>query len=545
MGIAGVVLLIACLNIANMLLARGAARRREIAIRLAIGGGRGRIVRQLLTEGLMLAAAGAAGGMLLASWATKTLARSLTAVMPLGIEFHPSPDVRVVMATTAFAVLATILAGLGPALKISRSDLVADLKTATTEGTSTRRRRMSARNVLVVGQTALSLMLLSAGGLFARAALKASASDPGFSYDGQLLIGLDPSMAQDDERHARANYSGALERIRRMPGVAAAGMASSVPFGELREGRSVERVGGPRRSGLAARAGATYRIVGADYFRSLRLPMIRGREFSGIEETSESAPPVAIVDERLARELFGADDPLGQSVRFVEERGIADQTRRQPMQVVGVAAPVRLQLFGREAEPAIYVPFGRNYRAKMFIHTRVVAPGTEGDLLTTIQREMRTMDPRLPVVTATTMRTFHERSVELWAIRAGGRVFLTIGALALLLAVIGLYGVKSYLVAERTREIGVRMALGARPGDVLGLIMREGASLASVGIGLGLPLAAILGKALSSFLYNVKPLDPFVFTVAPALLAAAALVATWLPARRATRVTPLSALRAE
>jgi cell division protein FtsX len=283
MGLAGVVMLIACLNIANMLLARGASRRREIAIRLAVGSSRSRIVGQLLTEGLVLALGGAAAGLILAYWATTALAGSLAGVLPLAIEFDAKPDVLVMSATTVFAVLATLMFGVGPALKMSRSDLVSDLKDVPAERSGALLgRRFSARNILVVGQIALSLMLLSAGGLFARGALKAAATDPGFSYDRQLLAGIDPALAQIDEARGRELRRAALERLRRIPGVESVGIASTIPFGEFHEGQPVERVGG----GADAPISATFRIVGADYFRTLNLPMVRGREFNATEEAS-------------------------------------------------------------------------------------------------------------------------------------------------------------------------------------------------------------------------------------------------------------------
>ena len=545
MALSAVVLLIACLNIANMLLARGAARRKEIAIRLAVGGGRGRIVRQLLTEGLLLAGCGAAGGVLLASWATGSLASSLQAVMPLGIAFEPKPDLTVILATTTFAVLATVGSGLGPALKLSKTDLVVDLKALTADGSPRLGRRFSARNVMVVGQIALSLMLLSMGGLFARGALKAASTNPGFSYDRQLLVGVDPTLVQYDQVRGRAATSAVLARIRAVPGIASAGLAATVPFGEFHEGHSVERVGGPARQDLSARVNANYRVIGSDYFKTLDLPMIRGREFTEAEETSSTAPRVAIIDERLARRLFGDDEPLGQMIRYTERPGERTKNDGEAMEIVGVAAPVRDQLFDRQVEPAIYEPWGRNYRGNMFIHARAAQSGTEADLLRAIRADIRAYDPRLPVVQATTMTAFHDRSLELWAVRAGGRAFLSVGLLALLLAVVGLYGVKSYLVSQRTREIGIRMALGARPADVLGMVLKDGAMLSAAGVALGLPLAALLGFGVSSMLYDVKPLDPVVFIAAPVSLAVAAMVATWLPARRATRVTPLTALRTD
>jgi predicted permease len=545
MGMAAVVLIISCLNIANMLLARGSARRKEIAIRLAVGGARRRIVMQLLTEGFLLAIVGAAGGLLISSWSMAALARSLAAVVPLSVTFQPKPDATVVAVTTAFAVIATMLSGLGPALKLSRIDLVSDLKTLTAGAAPALGRRFSARNLMVVGQIALSLMLLSAGGFFARGALKAAGADPGFRYAQELVVQTDPTLVQYKEARGRAVYRDLLERMRALPGVAAVGLADSVPFGDFHEGDDVERVGGPSRPELASRVNATYRSIGADYFRALNLTMVRGREFTAEEEVSPTAPRVAIIDEALARRLFGADDPIGQIVRYSTRPGEKTKDDGESMEIVGIAPPLRDELVQRVAAPAIYEPFGRNYRASLFFHVRAARAGTDADLLATIRREVRAYDPKLPVLQATTMRAFHDRKIELWAVRTGGRVFLTFGVLALLLAVVGLYGVKSYLVTQRTREIGIRMALGARPHDVLAMVMREGAALSAVGVALGLPLAAGLGVVLHSVLYDLAPLDPLVFTLAPSLLACAALVATWLPARRATRVAPLTALRAE
>jgi predicted permease len=540
MAFAGVVLLIACLNIANMLLARGAARKKEIAIRIAVGGARGRVIRQLLTEGLLLAGAGAIGGLVLAFWATRVLVASFQAVLPLALQFDPKPDALVVAVTTAVAVAATMMFGLGPALKLSRTDVVSDLKDVGADAPGVLGRRFSARNVMVVGQIALSLMLLSAGGLFVRGALKAASTDPGFRYAQELLVTIDPALAQYDETRGRAAHRFALDRIRALPGVVAASSASTVPFGDFHEGRPVERVGGSAEQ----RANSPiFRIVGANYFQALGLSMLRGRGFTPAEEESADAPRVAIVDERLARQLFGEEDPLGQMIRFSKRDDLQGQLDTQPLQIVGIAPPIRDELFDRQAPETIYVPTGRIYRSLANIHVRIAHAGGEGEMLSTIRRELRAMDASLPLVQTVTMQAFHDKSLQLWAVRAGGRLFLTFGLLALALAVVGLYGVKSYVVSQRTREIGLRMALGAERADVLRMMLREGAVLAAVGIAIGLPLAAGLGKLLSATLYDVSPLDPIVFASAPALLALAALLATWIPARRATAVSPLSALR--
>jgi hypothetical protein len=297
----------------------------------------------------------------------------------------------------------------------------------------------------------------------------------------------------------------------------------------------------PRRS-------PTYRIIGADYFRALGLGMVRGREFTQQEEESASAPRVAIVDELLARSVFPDQDPLGQMIRVVRrDREAGSGNDGEPMEIVGVAPPIRDTLFERSIAPHVYVPTGRHYRASLYVHvrTRDAAAGAEANVLAAIRRELTNLDARLPVLDLMSMRRFHDRSLELWVVRAGGGLVISLGAVALLLAVAGVYGVKSYVVSQRTREIGIRVAVGARPGDVLWMVLREGLMLAGVGIAIGLALAAIIGLALSRLLYQVSPLDPVVFVLAPALLAAAAAIASWLPARRATRVAPVTALRME
>jgi len=547
MAMAGVVLIIACLNIANMLLARGSARRKEIAIRLAIGGGRPRIVRQLLTESLLLSLVGSVAGLLLAFWSTRLLVGSLAPLVPLTITLEPSPDRNVLITTTVLSIIATVLFGVGPALRSARADVVEDLKGAVAAvGRTFASRRFTARNVLVVGQIALSLALLCIGGLFARGALAAAAADPGFRYERLLLVNLDPSMAGYDVTRGSSAYRAVLERVRSIPGVEAAAIVSTVPFGDFHEGMPVEAVGG--LPATAEGRSPTYRIVGADYFRTLGLRMVRGREFTLSEEESATAPRVAIVDELLARRLFPNQDPLGQMIRiarFNRESGSANDG--EPMEIIGIAPGLRDTLFDQAPVPHVYVPSGRHYRANMYVHVRTHDGSTvaENNTLAAIRRELAQLDSRLPVLDLMPMRRFHDRSLELWAVRAGGNVVISLGTLALLLAIVGVYGVKSYLVAMRTREIGIRVAMGARPVDVLWLVLREGLSLTAVGLAIGLPLAALAGLALSRLLYQVSPLDPFVFALGPLALAASAMVASWLPARRATRVEPVMALRTE
>ena len=543
MGLAGTVLLIACLNLANMLLARGTMRKKEMAIRLALGGARGRIVRQLLTESMLLAAVGAAAGLLLAYWSTSFVVASLARVLPLALVFETRPDMNVMLATSAFVAVATLIAGVGPALRFSRADLVTDLKEQAADA-GARPGRFSARNVMVVAQLALSLGLLSGGGLFARSALKAADSDPGFSYARAILALLDPSIAQIKEPQGRELYRGVLERVRSTPGVEAAAVASNVPFGDFHEGRHVERPGIPRDTTITEPA---YRIIGADYFKSLGIQMRRGREFSAAEEGSANAPRVAIIDEVLARRIFPNQEPVGEWIRFSPRDGAPYGPEEELMQVVGVAPGMKEALIDQDQDSHVYVPFGRNYRSAMNMHVRT----TSGDaaamsaMLETLRRELRTVDSRLPILELTTFQQFHDRSLELWAIRAGGRMLMAFGLLALGLAIAGVYGVKSYLVSRRTREIGIRMALGARPADVLGMVMRESAGLTLAGLAVGLPLALLIGRLLGAILYDVSGHDPLVFVTAPLLLATASMAASYIPARRATRVNPLSALRSE
>jgi predicted permease len=538
MGMAGLVLLVACLNLANMLLARGTARRKEIALRLALGGARSRIVRQLLTESLLIAMVGGGAGLLLAFWGTRLLTGTLVSVLPMTFTFDGTPDLRVLVATLVFSVASTIVAGLGPAWRVTRPDVLPDLKEQASEASGGRARM---RNALVIGQVALSLALVTAAGLFMRGAVKAGVADPGFPLEG-LLARVSPGLAGYDEAHGRAALRAMLEHVRSTPGVQSASAASIVPFGEFQEGKLVQRGGtapapeGQREPG----ASAEYTIVGADYFDALRVPVLRGRAFTRAEEDAAGGTLVAVVDEALARKLFAGEDPIGQIVQFAKRDDIAART----FQVVGVVGGVRDDIFDKVPNPHIYVPMGQNYRGTMNLHVRLAGGvAAESAMLGTIRQELRAADSVVPLLSIKTLRQHRDGSISLWAVNTGARLFSVFGGVALFLALIGLYGVKSYLVSRRTREIGIRMALGATTNDVLWLVLREGLALTLSGIGIGLFLAWGLGKLLSGMLYDVSPLDPVVFSVAPLLLLASATLASLLPARRAAQVVPLTALR--
>ena len=540
LGMAGVVLLIACLNLANMLLARGASRRREMAIRLSLGGGRGRVVRQLLTEGFVLSAGGGAVGLVVAVWAAGALVGSIESVLPFAVAVSGvGVDWRVLLGTLGFCFLGTLFFGLGPAWQMTRGEIVGDLKQRSNTEPRRGRGLPAPRDLLIAGQVALSLALLTAGGLFLRGAVAASSADPGFAFERGLLLQTDPSLAGYDEVRGRTVYRDLLPRLRALPGVDAASMASMVPFGAFSEGRAVVPAGA---DGQGERA-ASFALVADDYFRALGLSMLRGREFTRAEAEGGSGPAAVIVDETLARALWPNADPLGQVVRLRQLDGELGDV----LTVVGVAPGRRSRIFDQQPTPHVYLPAGTEYRASMNLHVRLAEPGRAAAtaMLQQVRQAVREFDARLPVLSLQTLEDFRAGSAGLWAVQAGAGVFSTFGGLALFLAVVGLYGVKSYAVSRRTREIGLRMALGAQRAGVLWLVLRQGLMMTGAGLLFGVLLSVATARLLAGLLYEVRTFDPLVFALAPMLLAASVLLASWLPARRATRVSPMEALRRE
>ncbi|HYC69952.1 MAG TPA: ADOP family duplicated permease, partial [Opitutaceae bacterium] len=571
LGMTAIVLLIASLNLANMLLARGAARRKEFAIRLALGGGRARIVRQLLTEGLLLSLAGGAVGLGLALWAADLLIGTFAVLMPIPLFFSGAPNGAVVGATLGFSALATLFFALGPSLKLSRADVLTDLKEHAGEDVR-RRRRWLPRNPLVVAQIALSLGLLTCAGLFIRGALKAGGADLGFTAENTLILEADASLGGYDETQGFALHRAVNDRLATIPGVRASAMAATAPFGFVTLGRPVQRAGfhlekdaKPASAAEGLAFDARWNSVGAGYFDALGIRLLRGRTFSAAECDAPGAPRVAIVDEVLARKLWPDGDALGQRIQLADltaargeggtgtgtvsanEELVVKPGEDTTMEIVGIVAPIRTNLFAKTIGHAVYVPFAQGYRSNVHFHVRTFAdtPAAAAALVDTLRREVRAAAPGLPVFSVRTFRQHLDASADIWITRLGAMLFAVFGALALGLAVIGLYGVKAYSVARRTREIGIRMALGAAPGEVRGLILREGLAMALAGAALGLVLAAGLGQLCAGMLYDVSPVDPVSFTLAPAALLATALLACYLPARRATQVSPLVALRAE
>jgi predicted permease len=561
LGMSGLVLLIACLNLANLQLARGAARRKEFAVRQALGARGGRLVRQLLTEGFLLAALGGAAGIVLAALATDWLVNSMFRLLPFSFDFDPRPDVRVLGATLGFSLLATLFFALGPALKTVRLDVNTELKEGAGEAVNSPRRKiLTTRNLLVIGQVALSLCLLVAAGLTWRGAINAIRIDPGFDLDGGFFLQVDGGPAGYNEAEVRQLYHRLMERVGSLPGVEATSMALTPPFAELVWGQRVQQGGAPFPPPLGAETSAqgkaipaNYNVIGPDYFRALGVGLRDGREFRSTEFTSADAPRVAIVNSLLAEKLWPGETALGRVIQFAGASaadnpgtsGFAPLDARpgQTFEVVGVVPSFKVDLLRRGDHPIVFVPYGQHYSAKMNLHVRAAQGVNVGELIREVREEARRLDPALLTLEAKSLRFHLETSMAARFLRMGAMSFATFGGVALLLSLIGVYGVGAYLVARRTQEIGVRMALGADRHAVLRLFLREGAILTGAGLAIGLALAAVVGWLMRGILFEVSPFDPLVYGSASALLACAALIACWLPARRATRVDPMEALR--
>ena len=547
LGMSGIVLLIASLNLANMQAARISARRHEFAVRLALGSGLNRVVRQLLVEGLLLSSFAGALGLIVAYWAPTLLVSSLIRMLPFNVVFRLDPDWRVLAATLGFSLASALLFTLGPVWKLRRHDPMSDLRDQKASQLGAAGGRiLGRRNVPVLAEIALSMVLLTVGGLFARGAFEAITLNPGFPLQGGLLVELDAGLLGYEEPTVRALYQDIQARVRALPGVGSASLAATVPFGTVSLGRSVYRAAdlAAGREDSVQPVLAGFNIVGSDYFSAMAIPLLQGREFSLAEDHVGHRSDVAVIDEKLAQQLWPGENVVGRRIAFPK----TSSQPAQELEVVGLSSSISTTLLDPDDDDArIYVPFGWAYRANMNLHVRTAAGFSvdPAQLLVQVRDEIRKIDPHLPILSLKTLEHHMDESAELWAVRAGAYLFTGIGLLALLLSSIGVYGVRAYSVARRTHEIGIRVALGANVRGILGLVLGEGVKLTALGLLAGLALAIPISRLLTVFLYQVSASDPAVFGLSALVLSIVVLLACYLPARRASRVDPMVALRCE
>ena len=516
-----IVLLIACANVAGLLLTRAASRRREIATRLALGAGRVRIIRQLLTESVTLALASGVAGLIIGRWLTAWL-RSLLPERYLFLSFNVDfgLDWRVFVFTFGVASATGILFGLVPALYVSRPDLVPTLKGPRASG---QRSGALMRGGLVIAEVALSLILLVAAGLCVRTLVNAAAIDTGYQTTKVLTARIDLAKQNYTEERGRLFHVALLERLESVAGVEAAGLAVTLPLNDGRWQDSIRREEDP------ARVQTFQNLVSPRYFEAMGIPVLLGRGFT-IQDGSRS-PKVAILNQTLGHTLWPGQSPLGKRVRF----------KGDSIEVVGVLRDIKGRNLFAAPDPILYLPLSQHYSSATVLHVRTSVPSQQ--FVGTLQREVHALDEDLPVYA---MKTLDEHvAATLTPQRLLAHLISGFGALAMLLALIGLYALLAYTVSERTQEIGIRMALGAHRGDVMRLFVIRGMTLALAGVALGLTAGAALTRLMKSVLFGVSPLDPITFTLVPVLLIASALVACYLPAVRAARADPTVALRYE
>jgi predicted permease len=538
-AVVGAVLLIACLNVANLLVARAGSRRKEVAVRLAIGASRSRLVRQLLTESVVLSMFGGLAGLLLA-WGAISALRAFpppAGALPITVDF--AMDGRVLLFALALSVLTGIVFGLVPAFKASRPELIPALKDQVQQE---RVRRLSGRNALVVLQVGLSLVILVAAGLFLRSFQLTQSVSAGFDTERIVTANVNINLLRYTRAQGRQFYRELLQRVEALPGVQSATVSRWLPMtggnsirGVHIEGQEAGAVAGRSENGTEGLQPGTTNVqtVATRYFETMGIPLLQGRTFSAQDDSGSTL--VAIVSEAFVAEYFGGSTPIGR--RF--NSGAPDAPW---VEIVGVARDIRVNSLSEPTQSLVYVPLLQNHETGVVLQVRS-ATASPSALIAPIANVLAELEPDLP---SATVRPLTEiLATSLYPARIGARLLAGFGALALLLASLGLYGVMSYAVSRRTRDLGIRMALGARPSRILREIVGEGALLVAIGTATGVFAALFLTRLLASFLFGVSPTDASTFAVTVVLLFAVALTASFIPARRATRIDPLQALREE
>jgi predicted permease len=522
-AIVGLVLLVACSNLANLLLARAAGRQKEIAVRLALGATRARLVRQLLTESLMLAGLGGAVGLLIALWLQSVLWSMRPAFLA-----QPGFELALDGSALAFAVTVSLTAGIGfglvPALQSSHLDIERTLRVGGRLGGSVRHRL---RQALVATELAFSVVALVVAALFLRSFLRAEMIDPGFDIEHVLAIGVNPSVAGYDNQRVRPWMQQTIERVTAVPGVRSATFSDRQPL-NAGFGYTLNIDGAPPPPGTL---GFFVQIatIGPRYFDTVGIPMVSGRDFSDADR--QDTQLVAIINETMAQRFWPGQDPIGRTVTPV--------VGSTPIHIIGVARDSRYVTIGEDRQPFLYVPLEQQPRQWLWLFVRAV--GRPDSVQTAVTAALRRADAQLPISDTATVGELV--GAALWAPRTAALILTVFGGIALLLAAFGTYGVTAYSVAQRTQELGLRMALGASRRDVVRLIVGQGMAVAFVGAALGLMLALFAGRFLSALLYGINGADPIAFATVIAVLILVSFVACWLPARRAARLDPVIVLR--
>ena len=532
MAIVGLILLIACANVANLMLARAAARRKEIGIRLALGANRARLIRQLLTESLLLSVLGGGLGLLLALWVTDLMEGFVPVLEYTILKDFFALDSRALIFTAVVTLATGVIFGLAPAWHSSNPAVVPVLKGMLETERRGRFSRFGLRNSLVVAQVALSLVVLVCGGLFIKSFRQAQTMDPGFNNPNGLIVMLSPQLVGYDNEGARNFYRQLVERTTSLPGVEAAGVTRLMPLGDssnsngpvLKEGETLPR-------GSSGRTIMT-NVIGPGYVKAMQIPFVEGRDFDERDQPKTQA--VVIVNHRMAETLWPGESAVGKRI-FVGAES------REPFEVVGVVKTGKYRSLAEEPRSYFYYSMTQFRPGNMSLVVRgnVDPRGLVG----AIRNEVQTLDRSVPISAVKTMSD--HLTYALWAPNMAASFSLAFGVLAILLSAVGLYSVMAYVVSQRTREVGIRMALGADRRHVLKMITKQGMWLAGVGVVIGVLLSLALVRVLSAVLIGVSGYDVGIFVIVPLLLAVVAFIACYLPARRATRVDPLVALRYE